>query len=183
MPEMTLEYVLRKNGIDPHTDLTIDTSIAFAAMGGTFIGGYGDYVTLFEPTASMVEREGYGVVVASVGALGGVVPYTSFSARRDYISQNPEIIQQFDSAIQMGIDYVYSHTDEEVAKVILPQFPDSSFQEITDAIKRYRSIEAWPTSTKFKEKSFNHLQDIMIEYGELDQKVPYQKFFYNIQKD
>lgn len=182
MPEMTLEYVLRKNGIDPRNDLTIDTSIAFAAMGGTFIGGYGDYVTLFEPTASMVEREGYGVVVASVGSLGGIVPYTSFSARKDYIQQNPEIIEQFDSAVQMGIDYVYSHSDEEVAKVILPQFPDSSFQEITDAIKRYRSIEAWPTNTHFTEKSFNHLQDIMIEYGELEKKVPYQKLFYSIQK-
>ena len=183
MPEMTLEYVLRKNGIDPHTDLNIDTSIAFAAMGGTFIGGYGDYVTLFEPTASMVEREGYGTVVASVGSLGGIVPYTSFSARKDYIIKNPEIIRQFDSAIQMGIDYVHNHTDEEVAKVILPQFPDSSFKEITDAIKRYREIEAWPASTQFTEKSFNHLQDIMIEYGELERRVPYQKLFYQIQKD
>lgn len=183
MPEMTLEYVLRHHGIDPKIDVDIDTSIAFAAMGGTFIGGYGDYVTLFEPTASMVEREGYGTVVASVGALGGVVPYTSFSARKDFIEQNPDIIQQFDAAIQMGIDYVYSHTDEEVAKAILPQFPDSSLTEISAAVRRYRSIEAWPKTTTFTEKSFNHMQDIMIEYGELEKKVPYQKLFYQIKKD
>ena len=180
MPEMTLEYVLQNHGINPREDLEIDTSIAFAAMGGTFIGGYGDFVTLFEPTASMVEKEGYGYVVASVGELGGIVPYTSFSARRDYIKQNPDIIKHFNHAIELGIQYVYEHSDKEVAEVILPQFPDSSLEEITAAIKRYREIDAWPSSTTFTEDSFNHLQDIMIQYGELDEKVPYQDLFYNI---
>ena len=183
MPEMTLEYALLQNGINPREDLNIDTSIAFAAMGGTFIGGYGDYVTLFEPTASMVEKEGYGYVVASVGELGGIVPYTSFSARKDYIEKNPEVISLFDQSIQMGLDYVHSHTDEEVAKIILPQFPDSSLSEITAAVKRYREIDVWPTTTFFEEESFNHLQDIMIQYGELNYKVPYQTLFYSIKKD
>lgn len=178
MPEMTLEYVLKKHNIDPRSDLDIDTSIAFPAMGGTFIGGYGDFVTLFEPTASMVEKEGYGYVVASVGELGGVVPYTSFSARKSFIKEHTNTIKNFDEAIQMGIDYVYSHTDEEVAKVILPQFPDSSLEEVKASVKRYREIEAWPTNTKFTKKSFDHLQDIMIDYGELDKKVSYEKLFY-----
>ena len=178
MPEMTLEYVLKKHNIDPRSDLDIDTSIAFPAMGGTFIGGYGDFVTLFEPTASMVEKEGYGYVVASVGELGGVVPYTSFSARKSYIKEHTNIIKNFDEAIQMGIDYVYSHSDEEVAKVILPQFPDSSLEEVKASVKRYREIEAWPKTTKFTKKSFDHLQDIMIDYGELDKKVSYEKLFY-----
>jgi len=178
MPEMTLEYVLKKNNIDPRSDLDIDTSIAFPAMGGTFIGGYGDFVTLFEPTASMVEKEGYGYVVASVGELGGIVPYTSFSARKSYIKEHTNIINNFNEAIQMGIDYVYSHTDEEVAKVILPQFPDSSLEEVKASVKRYREIEAWPTTTVFSKQSFDHLQDIMIDYGELDKKVSYDKLFY-----
>lgn len=182
MPEMTLEYVLQKNNIDPRKDLNIDTSIAFAAMGGTFIGGYGDFVTLFEPTASMVEKEGYGYVVASVGELGGVVPYTSFSARKDYIKNHKDVIKSFDKSIQKGIDYVYSHTDLEVAKVILPQFPDSSLKEIEAAVKRYREIEAWPKTTHFEKSSFDHLQDIMIQYGELEDKVPYSKLFYSIKK-
>ena len=180
MPEMTLEYVLRKHNIDPREDLDIDTSIAFAAMGGTFIGGYGDFVTLFEPTASMVEKEGYGYVVASVGELGGVVPYTSFSARKDFIKTHKDLIKRFDKSIQMGLDFVASHSDREVAQIILPQFPDSSLSEVEASVKRYRSIEAWPTTTTFTEKSFNHLQDIMIEYGELENKVSYQKLFYSI---
>ena len=180
MPEMTLEYALRKNGIDPRKDLTIDTSIAFAAMGGSFASGYGDFVTLFEPTASAVEKEGYGYVVASVGELGGIVPYTSFSAKKSFLQNNSDMIKRFNHAIQMGIDYVYNHSDEEVAKVILPQFPDSSLTEIKDAIKRYRAIDAWPKNITFSEESFNHLQDIMIQYGELKEKVPYDQLFYKI---
>ena len=178
MPEMTLEYVLRQNGLDPRKDMTIDTSIAFAAMGGSFIGGYGDFVTLFEPTASIVEKEGYGTVVESVGKLGGVVPYTSFSARKSYLDQHQEVIDSFNYSIQMGLDYVHTHSDLEVAKVILPQFPDSSLSEIEAAVKRYREIEAWPNSITFSKESFNHLQDIMIEYGELEEKVPYQKLMF-----
>ena len=180
MPEMTLEYALKQNGIDPRSDLVIDTSIAFAAMGGAFIGGQGDFVTLFEPTATMVEKQGYGYVVASVGELGGVVPYTSYSARISYIENNPEVIKNFNTAIQKGLYYVHTHSDLEIAKIIKNQFPDSSLSELESAIKRYRANDSWPTTTSFSEESFNHLQDIMIDYGELTEKVPYSKLIHTI---
>lgn len=180
MPEMTFEYALKKNGINPREGLNIDTSIAFAAMGGAFISGQGDFVTLFEPTASMVEKQGYGYVVESVGKLGGVVPYTSFSARNSYIETHKDTIKNFDLAIQKGLDYVHNHTDREVAKKVINQFPDSKLSELEDAIRRYRKIEAWPTTTKFSKESFNHLQDIMIDYGEIDKKVSYNKLMYKI---
>lgn len=179
MPEMTLEYSLKQNGIDPKTDVRIDTSVEFAAMGGAFIGGQGDFVTLFEPNALNIEKQGYGYVVASVGELGGVVPYTSYSARDSYIKKNGEVITNFSKAIQKGLDYVYSHTDEEVAKIILNQFPDTSLKDLTEAVKRYRKIEAWPKTTNFSKKSFNHLQDIMIDNGAIDKKVSYSKLIYN----
>ena len=180
MPEMTLEYALKQHGIDPRRDLDIDTSIAFAAMGGAFIGGQGDFVTLFEPTATMVEKQGYGYVVASVGELGGVVPYTSYSARISYIKKYPEVIRNFNDAIQKGLDYVHTHSDKEIAKIIKNQFPDSSLGELESAIKRYRANDSWPTTTSFSEESFNHLQDIMIDYGELSEKVPYSKLIHTI---
>lgn len=180
MPEMTFEYALKQNGIDPRKDLFIDTSIAFAAMSGAFIGGQGDFVTLFEPTATMVEKQGYGYVVASVGELGGVVPYTSYSARESFIKENSELIKKFDKAIQKGLDFVHSHTDEEIAKIILKQFPDSSLNDLERAIKRYRDNDTWPKTTTFTEESFNHLQDIMIDYGEIDKKVDYDKLIYKI---
>lgn len=180
MPEMTFEYVLRQNGMDPKTDLTIDTSVEFAAMGGAFIGGDDDFVTLFEPTALEVEQQGYGYVVASIGELGGVVPYTSYSARISFIEENPDLIAGFNRAVQKGLDYVHSHSDEEVAKTILSFFPDTSLNDLTEVVGRYREIDAWPTTTSFTEESFNHLQDIMIDAGELEEKVPYSELSYQI---
>lgn len=180
MPEMTLEYILKQNGIDPREDVFIDTSIAFPAMSGAFIGGTGDFVTLFEPTATLVENQGYGYVVASIGELGGVVPYTSFSARDSFINNNKDLIADFNSAVQMGLDYVHTHTDKEVAEIILKQFPDTAFNDLVSAVKRYRENDTWPTTTKFTKESFNHLQDIMIDYGELEDKVSYEKLIYNI---
>lgn len=180
MPEMTFEYVLRQNGMDPKTDLTIDTSVEFAAMGGAFIGGDDDFVTLFEPTALEVEQQGYGYVVASIGELGGVVPYTSYSARISFIEENPDLIAGFNRAVQKGLDYVHSHSDEEVAKTILSFFPDTSLNNLTEVVGRYREINAWPTTTSFTEESFNHLQDIMIDAGELEEKVPYSELSYQI---
>lgn len=180
MPEMTFEYVLRQNGMDPKTDLTIDTSVEFAAMGGAFIGGDDDFVTLFEPTALEVEQQGYGYVVASIGELGGVVPYTSYSARISFIEENPDLIAGFNRAVQKGLDYVHSHSDEEVAETILSFFPDTSLNDLTEVVGRYREINAWPTTTSFTEESFNHLQDIMIDAGELEEKVPYSELSYPI---
>lgn len=178
MPEMTFEWGLRENGIDPNSDVDIDTSIAFAAMSGAFIGGQGDFVTLFEPQATQVEQQGYGYVVASVGELGGVVPYTSYSARISYLDKNPETIENFTKALQKGLDFVHNSTDEEVAEAIIDQFPDTSLNDLTQAIKRYREIEAWPKTTTFSEESFNHLQEIMKASGELDELVSFKKLIY-----
>lgn len=178
MPEMTLEYALKENGIDPEKDVNVDTSIDFAAMGGAFIGGQGDFVTLFEPNALELEKEGYGYVVASVGELGGVVPYTSYSARISFLEENKELITNFTKAIQKGLDYVHNHSDEEVAKAIINQFPDTSLEDIAKVVKRYRVIDAWPETTDFSEDSFNHLQDIMIDYGAITKKVPYDELMY-----
>jgi len=181
MPEMTFEWALRQNGIDPVNDLDIDTSIAFAAMQGAFMGGQGDFVTLFEPNALQVEKQGFGYVVASIGELGGVVPYTSYSARISYIEKHPEIIEKFTRAIQKGLDYVHNHSDEEVAEAMLEFFPDTSLNDLTDVVKRYREVEAWPKTTNFSEESFYHLQEIMKASGELEDTVSYQDLIY--QKD
>ena len=178
MPEMTFEWVLREAGMDPKKDLNIDTSIAFAAMGGAFIGGQGDFVTLFEPTALEVEKQGYGYVVASIGELGGVVPYTSYSAKKSYIDNNPSIIESFTKAVQKGLDFVYKNDNETVAKSILEFFPDTSLSDLTSVVKRYKDMEAWPKTTEFTKESFEHLQEIMIAAGELNNIVPYDDLIY-----
>lgn len=178
MPEMTFEWALRQNNIDPVNDLNINTSIAFAAMSGAFIGGQGDFVTLFEPNALQIEKQGLGYVVASIGELGGVVPYTSYSARSSYLEKNPEIIEKFTRAIQKGLDYVHNSSDEEVANAILSFFPDTSLNDLAGVIERYRSIDAWPTTTKFSSESFYHLQEIMQAANELNSAVKYEDLIY-----
>ena len=173
MPEMTFEYTLKENGINKD-ELTIDTSVDFAAMGGTFISGVGDFVTLFEPSATQLENEGYGYVVGYVGEYGGSVPYTAYNARKSYIRNNPEIIQKFTNAINRGLDFVWNNDEETIAKTIVNQFPDLTINELSKMIKRYKDNDAWMKNTYFTEESFNHLQDIMISAGELKEKVPYK---------
>lgn len=177
---MTLEWILKQNGIDPDKDLTIDTSISFAAMGGSFISGIGDYVSLFEPNALEIEREGYGYVVASLGELGGIVPYTSYNARISYIENNKDIIEAFTRAIQKGLDFVNNNDSESIADSILEFFPDTSFNDLVKVIERYKNQDTWPKTTSFTEDSFNHLQEIMINAGHLDNKISYSDLIYLI---
>lgn len=175
MPEMTLEYILRKHNIDPKKDIKIDTSIAFAAMQGAFIGGTGDYVTLFEPNALAVEKNNFGYVVASLGELGGEVPYTVYNAKKSYIENNKDVIKGFSRAIQKGIDYVKNHSSKDIAKVILNYFPDVSLSDLTLIVDRYKNIDSWYDTTLITEENFNHVQEIMESAGELTKKAPYDK--------
>ena len=175
MPEMTLEYILRKHNIDPKKDIKIDTSIAFAAMQGAFIGGTGDYVTLFEPNALAVEKNNFGYVVASLGELGGEVPYTVYNAKKSYIENNKDVIKGFSRAIQKGIDYVKNHSSEDIAKVILNYFPDVSLSDLTLIVDIYKNIDSWYDTTLITEENFNHVQEIMESAGELTKKAPYDK--------
>ena len=179
MPEMTLEYTLKEAGIDPKKDLTIDTSIEFAAMSGAFIGGTGDFVSLFEPNALQLEQQGYGYVVASLGELGGVVPYTAYNAKKSYIESNPDVIEGFTKAIQKGLDYVHSHNSKDIAEVILDYFPDISKNDLETIIERYKNIDSWFTTTYITEENFNHIQKIAESAGQLDKRAPFDKLVNN----
>lgn len=175
MPEMTLEWGLKQNGIDPKKDVNIDTSIEFAAMSGAFISGIGDFVTLFEPLALQIEEEGYGYVVESVGKLGGSVPYTTYSARKSYIENNKNIIDGFTKAIQKGLDFVHEKNPEEIAEAIIEHFPDTSLNDVINVVKRYKDIDSWYETTYINETDFKHVQTIMKSAGELDKSAPYNK--------
>ncbi len=178
MPEMTLEWTLMENGIDLN-DVNIDTSIAFASMSGAFIGGEGDFVSLFEPTALEIEKNGYGYVVASLGSLGGNVPYTTFNARKSYIEKNPEIIKKFVKALQKGLDYTYTHSSKEIAESITKYFPDTSLNDLEKIVKRYIEIDSWYKTTYIDENDFKHVQEIMKNSKQLDKEVPYDKLVNN----
>lgn len=178
MPAMTLAYTLYENGIDVNK-VNIDTSVAFASMSGAFIGGTGDYVTLFEPTALQLEKQNQGYVVASVGKLGGEVPYTAFNAKKSYIEKNPKVIKGFVSAIQKGLDYTFNHTPEELAEIIEDYFPDVSKNDLVEVIKRYKENDSWYRTTYITKYGFDRIQDIMKYNGVLDKSASYNKLVNN----
>ena len=179
MPEMTFEWALKQNGINPKTDLTIDTSIAFAAMEGAFVGGNGDFVTLFEPNATSVEKNGYGYVVAYIGELGGSVPYTAYNAKKSFIEENPDVIRKFTKAVDKGLKYVDSHDSKEIAKIMLDYFPNTTLEDMIKIVDRYKSGEAWKKNITISEEEWKHIQEIIEASGELDKYVSYDKLIYN----
>ena len=174
MPEMVFEYILKKNGIDPKTDLTIDQSISFGLTAAAFVNSDAEYTVEFEPYATSLELEGAGYVVASLGTDSGYVPYTAYSAKKSYLEANPEIIQKFTNAIQKGMDYVNSHTAEEIAQTIQPQFEETPLENITIIVGRYKDQDSWKADTVFEKESFDLLQNILEEAGELPERVPYE---------
>lgn len=174
MPEMVFEYILLKNNIDPKQDLTIDQSIDFGSTAAAFSGGQGDFTVEFEPHATALEQKGDGYVVASLGEDSGYVPYTAFSAKQSYIKAHPDIIQSFTNALQKGMDYVNSHTPEEIAKVIRPQFAETDIESLTIIVNRYYEQNTWKEDLIFSEDSFDLLQNILEESGVLTERVPYE---------
>ena len=174
MPAMTLEYALNKNGIKTD-EVNFDTSIDFASTTGAFIGGTGDFVSVFEPTASDLVDKGYGSIVASIGELGGNVPYTSYITKKSYIDKNGKIVKGFKKAIQRGLDYVKNHSSKEVADIIKDYFPDTKVSTIERIVQKYRDIEAWKANTNIDKDEFNHIQEIVSNAGKLDKKAPYSK--------
>ncbi len=174
MPEMVFEYILKENGIDPETDLEINQNIDFGSTAAAFSEGQGDFTVEFEPGATSLESEGKGYVVASLGEDSGYVPYTAFSAKKSYIDKNPDIIQGFTNALQKGMDYVQTHTPEEIAKVIEPQFPETDLDTITTIVTRYYDQDTWKSNLIFEQSSFDLLQDILESAGELEQRAPYE---------
>ena len=175
MPEMVFEYILKKNGIDPQKDLTIDQSIDFGSTAAAFTSDdSAAYTVEFEPSATILEKEGAGYVVASLGEASGYVPYTSYSAKASYMKENPEIIQKFTDALQKGMDYVQSHTPEEIAEVIAPQFKETDLETITAIVKRYYDQDTWKENLIFEKDSFELLQDILEDAGELTDRAAYE---------
>lgn len=174
MPEMVFEYILVKNGIDPVTEVQIDQSIDFGSTAAAFSGGQGEFTVEFEPHATALEQKGDGYVVASLGEDSGYVPYTSFSAKKSYLEENKETVQAFTNALQKGMDYVQSHTPEEIAQVIAPQFAETDLETLTTIVERYHKQDTWKADLIFEEDSFDLLQNILEEFKVLEERVPYE---------
>lgn len=178
MPSLNFLNALKKGNIDPKK-ININYSVEFAALSGSFIGGIGDYVNLFEPTATKLTKDNLGYVVASIGLMSGEVPYTAFNARKSFINNNEDVIRKFTKALNKGIKYTLENNETEIAKVILKQFPDSSLNDLSVIIKRYKDYDCFLDSTYISEKSFENLEDIMIDNDLLKSYAPYSDLIKN----
>lgn len=179
VPYMTLLYVLRKNGIDPEKDVILDDSIDFDLMASAFSTGKADFVTLFEPTASQIQNSKKGYIVKSIGKEAGEIPYTAYFAKKSYIEENSDIIKSFTNAIYKGEQYVEKHSSREIAKLIQEFFPDTDLDMLSNSIESYRKINAWSKTPYMTEKSFNLLQEIIHDAGELEKYAPYEDIVNN----
>lgn len=178
MPALNFLNALKNEEIDPDK-ININYSVDFAALSGTFIGGTGDYVNLFEPNALRLEQEEYGYVVESIGKLSGEMPYTAFYARKSYIQNNQEIIKGFVNAINKGLKYAHENSSDKIAEVILNQFPDTSLNDLTKLVERYKSSDSWLSTSFISEQLLKNLEEIMIDNDLLDDYVPYNDLIIN----
>ncbi len=169
-----------KNSNGDISKIDVNTSVDFASLSGSFVAGVGDFVNLFEPNATKLEKEGLGYVVGSIGELSGEMPYTAFYARKSYIQENKDIVNSFNKAINKGLEYVRTHSNKEVAEVILKQFPDSSLNDIELIVKRYRDADSWLDNTTISEESYKNLENIMIDNELIKDYVPFDKLVINL---
>ena len=181
VPEMTLEYVMAQNGVTPHMDVVVDTSVQFNMMAGAFTGGQGDYVTLFEPTATEVVEAGKGYILCSIGEESGEIPYTAYFASQSYMAQNPQIIQGFTNAIARAQRWIAQHSDREVAEAMVSQFPDTSVALLEKVTARHRAIDAWNATPFMEPSALERLETVMEHAGELtrEQFVDFEKLVDN----
>ena len=181
VPEMTLEYVLRLHSLTPGEDVTVDTSVQFNMMAGAFTGGQGDYVTLFEPTATQIERAGKGYILASIGQESGEIPYTAYFANKSWLQENADTAQRFVNAIAKAQQWVMEHTDRQVAEAIVDQFPDTSLDELEAVTARHRQIDAWNRTPVMERHALERLETVMEQAGELAHSdwVPFDELVNN----
>lgn len=180
VPEMTLEYAIKNSGLTigedtANKEVNVRTDIQFGVMAGAFTGGEGDYVTLFEPLATAMEKEGSGYIMASVGELTGEIPYTAYCTLDSYMEGNDELIQRFTNAVYKGQQFVQEESAAEIAKIISPHFKELSIEDLTTVVQRYKDIDAWCQTPVLEEASLNRLMDVMELAGELTARPPYDK--------
>lgn len=179
MPAVNFLNAMKNANIDV-SKINVNYSIDFASLSGSFIGGIGDYVNLFEPTATTVVNVSDACIVESIGRLSGEVPYTAFYARKSYLEENTELLKGFTRAIKKGLEFVLESDSKTTAEVILPQFPDSALNDIITIVDNYKKYDSWLSSPYISEESFNNLQDMLIDNNLLEEKVPYSALIHNL---
>lgn len=173
VPQMMLEWIIRQHGMDPYKDMTMITNLAFEAAPGAFHAGLGDYIAQFEPSLSQIQKQGVGQVVASLGVDGGPIAYTAYHVRKSQLEQDPDMLVRFTRAVLRGVEWVETHSPEEVARVVEPFFPEIDFDVLVSSLTRYMEQGSWNTTLIPSQEGFENLQKVMMAAGHLSEPVPF----------
>jgi NitT/TauT family transport system substrate-binding protein len=179
MPALNFLNAIKNSNIDL-SKINVNYAVDFASLSGSFIGGMGDFVDLFEPTATSVVKNSKACIVESIGKLSGEMPYTAFYARKSYLNKNNETLKDFTNAINKGLEFVKNNDAKTIAKVILPEFPDISLEDLTVIVDNYKKYDSWLSDPFINEQSFNNLQDILEDNKLIDKRMPYSKLINNL---
>jgi NitT/TauT family transport system substrate-binding protein len=175
-PDVFLQTAMRKNGVDPRTDLKIVNNVGPAARTGAWLAGQNDYGIFLEPEATMIEKQGKGYVVASIGKEVGPVDYTVFTATDAFLKQNPKVAQAWTHAIVRAQKHVATAPAADLAKATASFFPGMSQAELEAAVERYRDIGLWKTNPAVEKRAVDGLQDMLVASGLLEpgKRVAYE---------
>lgn len=179
MPALNFLNAIKNSNIDL-SKINVNYAVDFASLSGSFIGGMGDFVDLFEPTATSVVKNSKACIVESIGKLSGEMPYTAFYARKSFLNKNNETLKDFTNAINKGLEFVKNNDAKTIAKVILPEFPDISLEDLTVIVDNYKKYDSWLSDPFINEQSFNNLQDILEDNKLIDKRMPYSKLINNL---
>ena len=171
MPAMILQYILNNCGYVNGENITMNYDIQFNMLAPAFTGGTADFVPLFEPTASQLVMEGKGYIVAPIGQMSGEIPYTVYYVTHDYLENNPERVENFLRAVQKGCDYLFAHDNQHLAELLLPYFDGTTKELIQSALANYKACDVWMRNPVMLQSTFERLQDLMENAGELTERV------------
>ncbi len=184
MPAMTLEYIIEQAGLDIGTDtasgqVNLRTDVSFPMIGSEFVTSGCEFCTLFEPTATNLQKEGNGYVLDAVGEFSGYLPYTVFATKQSYLEDKKEQAQAFLQAVYNGYKYIASHSSLEAAEALAPSFAGMTTQDLQIAVEQYLAIDAWCSSPVMSEESFDKMMEIINSTSDSQYSVGYSQIVDN----
>ena len=179
MPALNFLNALDKLGISTD-NIKINYDVDYASLSGAFIGGNGDFVNLFEPNASNIEKNGYGFIVESIGKNEDTMPYTAFYTTKSFLDNNKETLKKYNNALNKGLEYIKKHNSHDIAMIIKNQFSDIDTKDLEKYIDNYKDIDSWYDNTFIPEEDFKSLQKLLIKNKLIDKEVPYNILVNNI---
>ncbi|OXM85093.1 ABC transporter substrate-binding protein [Paenibacillus rigui] len=169
-PQMVLNSKLIQEKV---AKADVVTNIASTAMAGAFTSGKGDFIQVFEPIASTLEKEGKAYYVASMGEGFGQFPETSYVATADYLKNNADTVQRFSNALVKATQWLDTASKDEIAAALAPYFEGTPKDIIIQSVERYKKQGTWNANPELTAVQFDTLQHVLIENGVLkaEQKV------------